>query len=115
MRDLRSELEAVEDALIAIEQEMAAAYEEREKELDMFDEEVMGCLRDQVEVWGDVPMTAHDIDRDADPLVVQLRRDKESAQADANAKIENLKAAAEAADQRAQEAAQQAAATKTKL
>ena len=82
---LRSELDIFEDALLELEGQVAEAYEELEKELDLYDEQVMYCLRDQVEVWGDIPEAAHDINKDVDLLVAQLRKDKEEAAATARA------------------------------
>ena len=109
IRAVRTELDAFEDALLSIENELQTTHEGRQVEHDAFDEEVMTCLRERLEEWGEgAPIeegaTEHwvDIDKPADPALEGQRKLKEAAEEKLrNLQVEIEKARTEAAEAKA--------------
>ena len=71
MRLLRGELDTFEDALDVLDQELEDEYTQLNQNLEAYDEEVLEILQERLGEEGIV----HDISKETDPLVAQLRRD----------------------------------------
>ena len=109
VRKVRAELDAFEDALETLEEELQRAHLERHQEHEAFDEEVMASLREELEEWSegapmeeDTPEDWVNIDRPADPALEGQRKLKEAAEEKLrNLQVEIEKARTEAAEAKA--------------
>ena len=91
----RQELDAFEDALISLDQEVQGQFEEKATELDAYDEAVMAQIQEKV---GCDP-TVMSVDKSANPLIEQHRKETEEVWArvrKAEKELETAKREAEA-------------------
>ena len=101
---LRQEVDAFEDALLALEQEVQHEFDERAEELDSYDEAVMTEIQEKV--GGETATMS--VDRAADPLIEKHRKETEEVWARVRKAEQELENAKQEAAAKAHQGAQQA-------